>query len=285
MSSRKQPIRIALAAWAVLILGACAPSLPPIAASPTGERHPGKFVWFDLLSEDPAAAERFYAGVFGWTFEDSGTADYRLIRSDGAAIAGLSSTDDRNSDFTESRWLASLSVKNVDAAARRAESGGGEVLVKPLDVRGRGRLAAVRDPDGAELVLLRAEGGDPRDDGTAPVGSFVWADLWTEDAAVARSFYGTLIGYEARTHEVGREHRYEILGRDGLARAGLVVVDLEGIESNWLPYVRVADMARTLEQARSHGGSVLLERGDVAVLLDPAGAAIGVQRSDERSGS
>lgn len=285
MSLKNRLIGAWLVLLAALLLGACAPSLPPITESPTEEHHPGKFVWFDLLSEDPAAAEKFYAGVFDWTFEDSSTRGYRLIRSGNATIGGVAETDDRESDSSESLWLATLSVEDVDASVRRAEAGGGEVLVKPVDVRGRGRAAAVRDPAGAVLVLLRAEGGDPRDGAARPPGSFLWTDLWTEDAAGARSFYGSLVDYEARAGAVGAQHRFEILGRDGVARAGLVVVDLEGIESNWLPYVRVTDVARTAERARSQGGIVLLERRDLAVLLDPTGAAIGVQSWNGRSGS
>jgi predicted enzyme related to lactoylglutathione lyase len=277
--------RAVAAALSLLLLAACAPSLPPVTESPTGEHHPGRFVWFDLLSEDPAAAEAFYAGVFGWRFEDSGTADYRLIRSGDALIGGVAETDDRESGFSESRWLATLSVDDVDAALARAEAAGGEVLVRPVDVQGRGRLAALRDPSGAVLVLLRTEGGDPADGVAPPVGSFLWTDLWTEDAATARRFYGEVVGYQSRTAEVGAEHRYEILGRDGRARAGLVVIDLEGIDANWLPYVRVADVAGAAEQARQRGGTVLLERADLAVLIDPTGAAIGVQKWDGRSGS
>jgi predicted enzyme related to lactoylglutathione lyase len=285
MSPTRRPIAIGLAVLALLGLGACAPTLPPVSEQPTGEHHPGKFVWFDLLSEDPGAAEAFYAGVFGWSFEDSGTRDYRLIRSDGVAIGGLSQTDDRDANFSESRWLATLSVENVDRAVDRVKAGGGEVLVKPVEVKGRGRLAAVRDADGAVVVLIRSTGGDPKDGGAYPVGSFLWTDLWTEDAAGARTFYGSVAGYEAKPHSVGKEHSFEILGRDGRARAGLVVVDLEGIESNWLPYVRVADVSRTALATLEHGGTVLFERGDVAVLIDPTGAAIGVQRWDGRSGS
>ena len=92
-------------------------------------------------------------------------------------------------------------------------------------------------------------------------------------------------GFEAKPHTVGKDHTFEVLGRDGVPRAGLVVVDLEGIDSNWLPYVRVADVSRTALATLEHGGIVLFERGDVAVLIDPTGAAIGVQRWDGRSGS
>ena len=285
MSVANRPIRIAQAALAACLLCACSPSLPPVTDSPTGQVQAGRFVWYDLLSEDPAAAEDFYAAVFGWSFEDSGTADYRLIRSDGVAIAGIGPADNRQSEFTESRWLATVSVADVDQAAARVREGGGEVLVEPVDVRGRGRLAVVRDPRGAVLVLLRAEGGDPPEGGARPPGRFIWTDLWTDDAAAARNFYGAVIGYQARSHEVGRRHRFEILGRDGRARAGLVVVDLEGIDSSWLPYVRVADVAGTVRQARSQGATVLLERPDLAVLIDPTGAAVGVQRWDGGSGS
>jgi predicted enzyme related to lactoylglutathione lyase len=285
MSAVHRSVGVCLAALCALLLGACAPTLPPITETPTGQHHPGKFVWFDLVSEDPEAAEAFYAAVFGWTFEDSITADYRLIRSNGATIGGITSTDDQDPDFTESRWLATVSVEDVDTAVGQVESAGGEVLVKPVDVRNRGRLAAVRDPAGAELVLLRSAGGDPRDGTARPPGSFLWTDLWTEDVAGARSFYRAVLGYDSRTHKVGRDHRFEILGRDGHPRAGVIVVDLEGIEPNWLPYVRVENVPRTLEQARKGGGYVLLERRDLAVVVDPTGAAIGVQRWKGRKGS
>jgi predicted enzyme related to lactoylglutathione lyase len=285
MSAVNRTLGVWLAALGALLLGACAPSLPPITASPTGQHHPGKFVWYDLISEEPDAAETFYAGVFGWTFEDSTTADYRLIRNGEATIGGITSTDDRDPDFTESRWLATVSVEDVDTAVGQVESAGGEVLVQPVDVRNRGRLAAVQDPAGAELVLLRSEGGDPRDGRPRPPGSFLWTDLWTEDVTGARNFYRSVLGYDTRTHKVGRDHRFEILARDGHPRAGVIVVDLEGIESNWLPYVRVENVSRTLERARKGGGYVLLERGDLAVVVDPTGAAIGVQRWKGRSGS
>ena len=29
----------------------------------------GKAIWHDLVTDDPAAAERFYEGLFGWSFQ------------------------------------------------------------------------------------------------------------------------------------------------------------------------------------------------------------------------
>jgi predicted enzyme related to lactoylglutathione lyase len=281
---------VPVVAIAALGLAGCATraSLPPVTPSATDVTHPGKFVWFDLLTEDVSAAQGFYGEVFDWTFEDApGADDYILIRSGSAAIGGLAPVDERDSEVTESLWLGSLSVADVDAAAAVVKSRGGELIVSPLDVDGRGRLAAVRDPAGAALVLLRASGGDPAD-ANPPLGGWLWVDLWTDDATAAKAFYAELVGYETREVEAGRDHVYHVLGRDGRARAGLVEIDMKGIEPNWLPYVRVANVGRTVERAREQGGRVLLQRKDLAILIDPTGAAIGVQRHsaiDARSGS
>jgi hypothetical protein len=48
---------------------------------------------------------------------------------------------------------------------------------------------------------------------------------------------------------------------------------MKGIEPNWLPYVRIANVGRTVERAREQGGSVLLQRKDLAILIDPTAAA------------
>ena len=32
----------------------------------------GKFVWYDVMTSDPKAAESFYSNVIGWTAKDSG---------------------------------------------------------------------------------------------------------------------------------------------------------------------------------------------------------------------
>ncbi len=283
------PIQLPRAVAALLVaaaLAACsAPPLPPVTESPTGEQHLGKFVWYDLLTENEAAARTFYGDVFGWTFEQvAGSDGYVLIRSGGTAIAGLAEIEERDAEAVESLWLSSLSVADVDTAAALVKDQGGSVELGPETVEGRGRLVAVRDPSGAALVLLRSASGDPVD-AEPRIGAFLWTDLWTDDAAAAKDFYGALVGYQTRAVRTGPGVRYQILGRDGRPRAGLVEVDMEGIEPSWLPYVRVASVAGVVQRARAGGGSVLLERKDLAVLIDPTGAAIGVQRWSGRSGS
>jgi predicted enzyme related to lactoylglutathione lyase len=101
--------------------------------------------------------------------------------------------------------------------------------------------------------------------------------LVTPDADRAQTFYKALFGYEVTPMESGEEHRYLILKREGRPVAGLVELDWEGLEDNWLPYFKVADVERSIETARSLGGSLVLKSDNVAVLADPTGAAFGIQ--------
>ena len=50
----------------------------------------GKFVWRDLMTDDPAAAKPFYAGLFGWEFVETQSLGrpYTRVRSGGQFIAG-----------------------------------------------------------------------------------------------------------------------------------------------------------------------------------------------------
>src|SRR5262245_43127939 len=48
------------------------PPLPPLTTVSGSPRLPGKFVWADLVTDDVAAARKFYGHVFNWTFRDLG---------------------------------------------------------------------------------------------------------------------------------------------------------------------------------------------------------------------
>jgi hypothetical protein len=76
-------VLLALAGAAV-----AAPSFPPIGIS--GRHHPGKFIWFDLVTDDLAASRNFYGAVFGWRFRavDGSPASYTVVEHAGRNIAG-----------------------------------------------------------------------------------------------------------------------------------------------------------------------------------------------------
>lgn len=259
-----------------LLAGCGAPKLPPIIQAPTQQYSPGKVVWHDLLTPDLAAAKRFYGGLFGWTFKDRG--DYSVALNGDVPIAGLAANP-KKSDSKESAgwWLVYLSVPDVDKAAAVAGSAGGKVLKGPGDMVGRGRYAVVTDPQGAPLILLRAKDGDPSD-GPPAVNGWLWNELWSSDPAASRVFYDKLADLDASPVPGKADKEYWVLGRDGKWRFGVTGLPFEDLRSQWVPCIRVADLAKVLAGVKANGGRILirpdhaLNNGTVAVVQDPWGA-------------
>ena len=73
----------ALLLWAVAGLSAARAAdfeLPALNTPPSQEHHTGKMVWADLVTPDLAAAEKFYGGLFGWTFRRIRAENYELLK-------------------------------------------------------------------------------------------------------------------------------------------------------------------------------------------------------------
>jgi hypothetical protein len=157
---------------------------------------------------------------------------------------------------------------------------GGEVLVAPKAIPGRGTHAVFRDPDGAIFGVLAAADGDPPD---TPVeeGDVFWLDLFAPDPAKAAAFYAGLAGYEVAVGEVAGRQR-TLLSTNGIARAGVTRLPAGAGRPTWLAYVLVEDVPKTLERVRQAGGKVLVEpRHDLldaklAVIADREGGVIGI---------
>jgi predicted enzyme related to lactoylglutathione lyase len=275
-----------LAGWLALLSAGCATQsserLPAITDAPTADALVGKFVWFDLLTDDAETAREFYGGLFEWDMapmQDDPT--YTLIRLGGTPIGGIAGYSADNAEKFASVWLASMSVADVERAAEAATAKGAEVIYGPIDAGARGRLAAIRDPAGAELVVLRAPGGDPADRARR-AGDWAWVDLFTRDPTAAVDFYTALAGYEIR--EIShRAPVTRVLVRARIPRGGIVALPWAEVEPNWLPYVWVEDLDAIIARAVALGGQLVLRVDDVAVLADPTGAAIGVQQLSARS--
>jgi predicted enzyme related to lactoylglutathione lyase len=104
----------------------------------------------------------------------------------------------------------------------------------------------------------------------------VHLELHTGNRGRASDFYTRLFGWRAETVEVG--HRaYLSLKLGGGIEGG--IVEHDGEDSLWLPYVEVADLMEVTEQACGLGAAVVLEPREGPVgwrsILDvPSGARI-----------
>ncbi len=246
----------------------------------------GKFVWYDLITDDTEAARRFYGGLLGWTFERSkgpGGADYLVARDGDVYVAGIVTRADPSDGTEYSRWLPYVSVVDVDASADRARAGGGRVVVAPLDVR-LGRVAAIVDPEGAALGLARSTIGDPDDTTTrSEPGRVVWTELLADDDTAAAAFYGAVVGYDIATVD-RRGGEYMLLRAGGVDRAGILRNPTDW-EPQWLTSFGVEDPAAAAARAAELGGRVLLEptpevrEGTMALVTDPSGAVFALMKS------
>ena len=244
----------------------------------------GKFIWRDLLTEDPALVKPFYAGLFGWQFEEGRALDapYTLVKSGGLYIAGISQTQRKIANQPVSQWLNFMSVEDVDRVAEATRSAGGSVVMGPLVLPRVGRGAVVLDPQGAPLGLLRTSFGDPADVAEPVLNRFLWTELLASDPEAAVAFYSGLVGFESRRIEDdGRPYWLLKAGRE---RAGVLKNPLTGVRPVWLASVRVDEPAASATRALQLGGRVLLaprpdvRKGTLALVADPGGAVLALQK-------
>lgn len=277
--------RLGWAVAVILLVAGCSeiepPLLPALPATSPPSYTAGRIVWADLLTSDIEAAEQFYGPLFAWTFEKTKADDYRLVAADGGSIAGFVENDQDGEG--EAIWLPYLSVPDVDRSSREAASALGRILMKPKNAPDRGRVSVVTDGEGAVIVLLQSFNGDPPPRPT-PLGGILWWDLWTHDPSAAARFYGKVAGLKTETLERKDGSTRQVLGRGTTVTGGLVKLPWDDAHSNWLPYVRVDDVAATTRRAVQLGGTVIARTEDTAVLQDPEGAALGIQEIPSANG-
>ncbi len=104
--------------------------------------------WFEVATADPESAERFYGGLFGWTFaRDEGPIDYRLISQPGGERPGGGLFNTKG-DFPD-HAVFHVQVADVDATCRQTEELGGKVVTKVIDDGAGTDFAYLRDTSGS----------------------------------------------------------------------------------------------------------------------------------------
>ncbi len=127
---------------------------------------PGTFSWVDLATTDAAAAKSFYTGLYGWETEDTDAGDgavYTMCRIDGDAVCGLfEMSEEMRATGVPPNWTSYVTVADADAAAARAKELGGGAIDDAFDVLDAGRMAVLKDPQGAASRSgSRARGSGP----------------------------------------------------------------------------------------------------------------------------
>jgi predicted enzyme related to lactoylglutathione lyase len=247
----------------------------------------GSFIWYELMTPDPAGAAAFYGAVAGWTVTAPipGDEDYRMIlRSDGGHAGAIKRHDHSPAPV----WLAYLHTKDVDAACKTLEQLGGIVSKQPWTIPGAGRMAVVSDPWGAAFYLMAPTPPPGQPDAVSDVFAdkpqhMRWNQHWSPDAKAAATFYGDLVGWRqdgAMPMPDGRSYLFVHAGDVAIGAMGDMLP--EGRGPRWEFILGVDDIDRAVAAAIANGGTVdgkvnQVPGGDwSASVIDPQGARIGL---------
>ena len=260
---------------------------------------PGVPCWVDTSQPDPDAAAAFYRDLFGWEVEDvmppGSPGKYLIGRLRGGDVAAIGSQAEGAPPSPA--WNTYIWVRSADDAAAKAADAGGRVLADPFDVMGAGRMAVCADLEGAVFHVWQAD----QHKGAQIVnehGSVSFNVLNTRDAERARSFYGSLFGWELRDFGAGgsmwslpgygdflerrdpglRERVKQLGGPEGFEDvvAGVNVIG-DDQPAHWSVAFAVEDADAIAEKAAQLGGQTIVPPFAapwvrMAVIADPQGA-------------
>jgi uncharacterized protein len=248
------------------------------------ETRRGRFVWHELMTADPAAAQKFYTTVAGWgTQAFDGLAEpYTMWTANGASVGGVMQLPPDAAAPTH--WLGYISAPDTDATAAEARAKGATIMVPPTDIPDVGRFAVLTDPFGAAFAIFTPGAGGSGPSDAPKTGEFSWHELTTTDVDAAFAFYQSLFGWEKTSAmDMGDMGVYQMFGFDGVPFGGMFrkPADMPGPPS-WQHYIKVDDVKRVVETIKSQGGQVVngpmeVPGGDwIANGIDPQGGMFSV---------
>jgi hypothetical protein len=122
------------------------------------------------------------------------------------------------------------------------------------------------------------------------LGEPCWIDLMTSDPARSITFYAELLGWKAVDTGTG-SGRYTMFFHGNVAVAGLTAQEpANGIRNFWTTYLATLSVDETIRAATAAGAVVVAppqtvgDQGRLAVLTDPAGAAVGIWEAGSHRG-
>ena len=244
----------------------------------------GKFVWYDLMTSDPKAAQDFYGRLIGWGTQEfeGGDQPYTMWTNKEKPLGGvLELPEEVRAAGAPPHWMAYVSVDDVEQAVSKVKKAGGSVLHGATDVPGAGSFAVLADPQGAAFAIYKPANQESQESADeSKIGRFSWNELATSDYKGAFSFYSELFGWEPQeAMDMGPGGIYQIYGQGGAPLGGMFNKpdEMPG-PPMWLYYVLVDDVNESVKKVTELGGQVLngpmeVPGGDlIAQCVDPQGA-------------
>lgn len=249
---------------------------------------PNSFFWYDLMTTDTKAAQKFYCDVVGWTAQDVSTSgqSYTAFNTHGQGAAGLMPIpEEARKHGVPPAWMGYIAVDDVDAAAKRVKQEGGKVMREPVEVPGIIRFAVVADPQGAGFLVAkwaRPENVPPHlPEGTQ--GAIGWRELYANEWKSAFAFYEKMFGWtKADAIDMGPMGTYQLFAAGGAPIGGMMTKPPQVSVPHWGFYFNVPSIDASAARITAGGGRVMngpmqVPGGQWVVnAMDPQGAGFSV---------
>lgn len=126
----------------------------------------GTMIWNELASDDPDKAGSFYAELLGWDAngEDVGGEPYTTFKAGDKTVGGALPKE-ALPEGVPSHWTVYFGVDDCDEAVDKAKELGAELMFGPQNLGEIGRMAALKDPQGATFSVITV-GSAPEEEGS-----------------------------------------------------------------------------------------------------------------------
>ena len=127
--------------------------------------------WHELLAADSEKAWTFYNEVFGWQRAEAEVGEmgtYQLFSSRGQTMGGIVT---KASVVPSARWLYYFNVSDINSAAERVKTEGGQILSGPIELPSGNAMVQCKDPQGAIFALGVSGAAAPSDISRTPTAT------------------------------------------------------------------------------------------------------------------
>lgn len=243
----------------------------------------GRPLWFELMTTDTKAAEKFYRTVVGWSsapFEGSPVPYTMFNRAGDVPVGGL--MERPQGMDAPPFWAMYIGVPKLEDGAAHVKSLGGSELSPVIDVPQVGRMQMMADPQGAAFYIYEPASAPQQAEVAPEIGEASWLELMTTDAPAAMKFYEALFGWQpTEAMDMGPMGKYQMFNRPHGMIGGMMnkSPEMAQVPPNWQIYFRVPDIDAAAERIKANGGQILngpmeVPGGDMILnAMDPQGAA------------
>lgn len=252
-----------------------------------------KFFWYELMTNDRAAAETFYKTVIGWTLSPFGDPSdpYMIVEAGGRGVGGLMTIPKEAGDNgMKPCWVGYIHTADIDAAVRKLRDGGGKIYREPEMIPTVGRFAVCADPQGTMFNLLQPEGEDMPPVPMGTIGAIDWHELHSSDWQGGLKFYAEQFDWSATdAMDMGPMGTYQMFAMESVSgptecgvTVGGMMNDPQAPQPYWAFYFHVDDIDAAQQRITDNGGSVLFGTQEVPGgawvinAMDPQGAMFSI---------